>query len=102
MQQKSSKKRGKSSSKREQGKEYTHKNYSTKVLKRKAQHKNSKKSRRDGKKSAEVEEKEWYCYACCECRVVDMRECSKCQKWYHEECMGLTKNDLKFLCPDCD
>ncbi|CAH0719105.1 unnamed protein product, partial [Brenthis ino] len=63
---------------------------------------NSKRSKIEMKKSAEGEEKEWYCHACGENRMEDMRQCTECQKWYHEECMGLTKKDLKFICPDCD
>lgn len=40
--------------------------------------------------------------ACGESTMEDMRQCTECQKWYHEECMGLTKKYLTFICPDCD
>lgn len=44
----------------------------------------------------------WYCPACNEDRVADMRPCTECVKYYHEECVGLTKNDKDiFVCPNC-
>ncbi|CAB3230666.1 unnamed protein product [Arctia plantaginis] len=89
-----SKKKEKSTIKREQKKKTKNKSDSVKRLKTKVQ--------QQMKKSAEGEEKQWYCHACGECRVEDMRQCTECQKWYHEECMGLTKKDLIFLCPGCD
>ncbi|XP_028034695.1 uncharacterized protein LOC114246399 [Bombyx mandarina] len=43
----------------------------------------------------------WYCHACEEDKMEDMRACSNCGKWYHEECVGLTVNDIdNFECPD--
>lgn len=44
----------------------------------------------------------WYCHACKEDRMDDaMRQCSRCSKWYHEECVGLTAEDADdFQCPD--
>ncbi|CAH1955815.1 unnamed protein product [Acanthoscelides obtectus] len=44
---------------------------------------------------------DWYCPACKENRLSDMRQCMKCQVWYHEECVGLTESDLIFECPEC-
>ncbi|KAJ8930788.1 hypothetical protein NQ314_016365 [Rhamnusium bicolor] len=44
----------------------------------------------------------WFCKLCREDRPVDMRLCSKCLDYVHEECVGLTKKDKipMFLCPD--
>lgn len=51
--------------------------------------------------NAEIEV--WFCKACNMDSVADMRQCIKCSKWYHEECIGLTKEDVEiFICPDCD
>ncbi|XP_075985746.1 uncharacterized protein LOC142982907 [Anticarsia gemmatalis] len=41
----------------------------------------------------------WYCHACKYDMVADMRQCTKCKKWYHEVCVGLTAEDLSFECP---
>lgn len=44
----------------------------------------------------------WFCHACKVNRKEDMRICIRCQKWYHEECVGLTQEDNDdFICPDC-
>lgn len=45
----------------------------------------------------------WYCKLCREDRQADMRLCVKCKAYVHEECMGLTKDDVIeiFMCPDC-
>ncbi|CAH2084962.1 unnamed protein product [Euphydryas editha] len=45
---------------------------------------------------------EWYCYACHENIKLDMRQCGFCKKWYHEECVGLSKYDKEFICSNCD
>lgn len=45
----------------------------------------------------------WYCQACKMERIADMRQCKQCRIWYHEECVGLTKEDVEqFVCPDCN
>lgn len=36
----------------------------------------------------------WYCPACNMDTMLAMRQCSKCELWYHEEYVGLTKDDL--------
>lgn len=53
-------------------------------------------------KTKKVVEK-WYCYLCDQDKVLDMRLCSMCLRYVHEECVGLTKEDkeLAFLCPSC-
>lgn len=44
----------------------------------------------------------WFCHGCKFETKEDMRRCQKCRKWYHEECVGLTKDDDEvFICPDC-
>ncbi|CAG2054953.1 unnamed protein product [Timema podura] len=35
----------------------------------------------------------WYCHGCRDEKVAGMRQCSQCLHWYHEECVGLTKED---------
>lgn len=45
----------------------------------------------------------WYCDLCKEDRVIDMRKCKLCKKYFHEECVGLTANDTDdFVCPFCE
>lgn len=44
---------------------------------------------------------DWYCPACKDSRVMDMRQCLQCKTWYHEECLGLTEMDSDFECPNC-
>lgn len=45
----------------------------------------------------------WYCHGCKIDKIIDMRQCLKCQKWYHEICVGLTKDDEEqFICPECN
>uniref|UniRef100_A0A2A4JD70 HTH CENPB-type domain-containing protein n=1 Tax=Heliothis virescens TaxID=7102 RepID=A0A2A4JD70_HELVI len=42
----------------------------------------------------------WFCHACEEDRMDAMRRCSRCSKWYHEECVGLSVEDTdEFECP---
>lgn len=44
----------------------------------------------------------WYCSACKEDVLKDMRLCSVCLTYFHEECVGLTKDDKTlFICPNC-
>ncbi|KAG5896354.1 hypothetical protein JTB14_005832 [Gonioctena quinquepunctata] len=44
----------------------------------------------------------WYCKACQEDVKKDMRLCSVCLVYYHEECVGLTKADKTvFIRSDC-
>lgn len=61
--------------------------------------------KRVSKKNKNSNNKEsWYCKLCREDRVADMRLCTKCLSYVHEECVGLTGRDkLKvFLCPSCE
>ncbi|KAJ8931995.1 hypothetical protein NQ314_015041 [Rhamnusium bicolor] len=46
----------------------------------------------------------WFYKPCREDRPDDMRLCSKCLGYVHEECVGLTKKDEipMFLCTDCE
>lgn len=54
-------------------------------------------------KKSKIIESEWFCHACKEGRVSDMRQCVQCCKWYHEECVGLSTEDKDiFYCCDCD
>ena len=44
----------------------------------------------------------WYCKLCHKDEQKDMRLCTVCFVYVHEECAGLAKNDkIKFVCPDC-
>lgn len=48
------------------------------------------------------ENPEWFCFLCQTSRLLDMRKCHLCQKWVHEECMGLTESDdEEYECPRC-
>ncbi|KAJ8969110.1 hypothetical protein NQ314_001920 [Rhamnusium bicolor] len=46
----------------------------------------------------------WFCKLCREDRPADMRLCSRCLNYVHEECVELTKKDKipMFLCPNCE
>ena len=59
----------------------------------------TRKKRSAGKKLCGTD---WYCPICTENTISDMRKCEICQTWFHEECVGITKSDDGFLCPDCD
>lgn len=53
------------------------------------------------KPKSTIDRERWYCLACKEERIADMRQCVECHKWYHEDCVGLTKSDLDaFVCPN--
>ncbi|GAB1599251.1 uncharacterized protein LOC115225210 [Argonauta hians] len=47
-------------------------------------------------------EEDWFCPGCGENEQEDMRRCESCGVWYHEDCVGLTKDDETFVCPECD
>lgn len=46
----------------------------------------------------------WYCPLCKEDKQKDMRQCTVCQTWVHEECCGLMAKDVIpfFRCPSCE
>lgn len=47
-------------------------------------------------------EENWFCSVCYEDYESDMRQCVKCKDWVHEDCVGLTIDDLEdFECPEC-
>lgn len=49
------------------------------------------------------EDMNWYCFICKEDRVADMRLCTSCCSYVHEECVGLTASDKElYLCPNCE
>jgi hypothetical protein len=49
-----------------------------------------------------VKKTSWYCTVCKEDEEKDMRQCSSCSVWIHEECLGLTKFDQEnILCLEC-
>ena len=50
----------------------------------------------------EFEAEGWFCPRCGENEEEDMRRCGSCGVWYHEDCVGLTKDDESFVCPECD
>lgn len=51
----------------------------------------------------EADEQDWYCAVCQVNEISDMRLCIVCQKYIHEDCVGLTK-EMKdnFICPLCE
>ena len=61
--------------------------------------KNKKKNVVQKKKSCGTDR---FCSICTENTISDMRKCEICQTWFHKECVGITKDDDGFLCPDCD
>ncbi|GFN96838.1 tigger transposable element-derived protein 1-like [Plakobranchus ocellatus] len=52
-------------------------------------------------KDSESEE-EWFCPGRGENEQEDMRRCESCGVLCHENCVGLTKDDDTFVCPQCD
>ncbi|XP_046975196.1 uncharacterized protein LOC124541384 [Vanessa cardui] len=42
----------------------------------------------------------WFCHACREDKVLDMRQCRICGARYHEICVGLDADDEDFECPE--
>ncbi|KAJ8931628.1 hypothetical protein NQ314_015422 [Rhamnusium bicolor] len=57
----------------------------------------------DGKQITDSKNREWYCFLCDSCRVIDMRTCRSCKEWVHDECIGLTlSDDEEFECPKCE
>lgn len=48
-------------------------------------------------------EERWYCGICQEDKLLDMRQCPVCNKWFHEECLGIEPEDQHAVaCPDCE
>ncbi|XP_047535783.1 uncharacterized protein LOC125070127 [Vanessa atalanta] len=41
----------------------------------------------------------WFCHACKEDKILDMRQCKLCGAWFHEICVGLDADDEDFECP---
>ncbi|XP_030749945.1 uncharacterized protein LOC115877771 [Sitophilus oryzae] len=85
-------------------------NYKAQVLKRDLFSEKSSSQRilqsskpRSTKKTENVEDlSSWMCSVCGVARVEDMRQCSTCKKWVHEDCVGLTTKDRdEFECPNC-
>lgn len=55
------------------------------------------------KQITECKSREWYCFLCDSCRIIDMRMCRSCKEWVHEECLGLTQSDDEEVdCPKCE
>ncbi|KAL0871502.1 hypothetical protein ABMA27_005220 [Loxostege sticticalis] len=90
-------KKTKENSKKDRELKYKHK-------KQTIQTKTNKKLITKGKKEGKSEHNDdkWYCFACNEERFEDMRQCTACKKWFHELCLGLTKEDVDFECPMCN
>ena len=66
--------------------------------------KRSKRPRSDSStvSTAGKSQESWYCFICRKDRVLDMRYCSLCHRYAHEECVGLTeKYKGPFVCPEC-
>lgn len=65
------------------------------------QTRNKDKERSKNKRSDASES--WYCFLCKEDRVADMRLCSMCASYVHEDCVGLTSKDRDtFVCMRCE
>lgn len=86
---------------RQKGKQPSDSNKGKKELNEDINKKVTKASKK--KESKTLEKHGWYCHGCKVDRLDDMRQCQKCQKWYHEVCVGLTKDDEEqFICPECN
>lgn len=44
---------------------------------------------------------EWYCFTCEETLLESMVRCSKCSRWVHQRCSGMSARTKKFTCVDC-
>ncbi|CAH1994033.1 unnamed protein product [Acanthoscelides obtectus] len=90
----------------EMTKKATLNNYKRKIkeTEKKTKDGNQKRSHSDERKRSKVKlEESWFCCACKENRVSDMRQCVKCHIWYHEEYVVLTKNDKELIyCQNSD
>lgn len=61
----------------------------------------SRSSKKNVEKQPEVTES-WMCSICHEDFEADMRRCTSCNLWAHEECIGYTAEDNEdFVCWDC-
>lgn len=63
---------------------------------------NTQKKKRDDVVNAviEVNEDEWLCSLCGECKVEDMVRCDVCHLWAHQLCANI-ENDLCYICDKC-
>lgn len=75
-----------------------------KVTKETRQNEHKKLTKATKRKEPKIPKKHgWYCHGCKVDRLADMRQCKQCQMWYHEDCVGLTKEDEEqFICPECN
>ncbi|XP_072931645.1 uncharacterized protein [Epargyreus clarus] len=75
-----------------------------KVTKETRQNEHKKLTKATKRKEPKIPKKhDWYCHGCKVDRLADMRQCKQCQMWYHEDCVGLTKEDEEqFICPECN
>lgn len=47
--------------------------------------------------------RDWYCYLCDTTDMLNMRKCSNCNVWVHDDCLGLTELDEEeFVCIKCE
>ncbi|KAI4466405.1 hypothetical protein MML48_3g00013778 [Holotrichia oblita] len=61
---------------------------------------NSEHASQNCRKGSDISD--WMCSICAEERVEDMRRCAVCHSWVHEDCVGLTADDVEeFVCPNC-
>ncbi|KAI4455369.1 zinc finger phd-type [Holotrichia oblita] len=61
---------------------------------------NSEHASQNCRKGSDISD--WMCSICAEKRVEDMRRCAVCHSWVHEDCVGLTADDVEeFVCPNC-
>ncbi|XP_031327496.1 uncharacterized protein LOC116158793 [Photinus pyralis] len=50
-----------------------------------------------------INKENWLCAGCHKNFVADMRQCTECKLWFHEECVGLTEDDDEpFVCAFCE
>lgn len=84
---------------------FTHENNSTSEKPKKMKKKIEKKNKVKGHSSVPTNQSNssWYCSLCDEDIIKDMRMCITCINYFHDECIGYTKDDKEsFVCCDCD
>ncbi|KAL3284559.1 hypothetical protein HHI36_018716, partial [Cryptolaemus montrouzieri] len=60
---------------------------------------NKKRDKNMEKNKDNYDTEEWYYHACCKNEKLAMQQCSNYNKWFHEECVGLTISDIEFVSP---
>lgn len=49
----------------------------------------------------QVQADDWFCFLCEQTVLEDMVQCTACNKWAHEQCAGISKQEIAFVCDFC-